>query len=754
MFQPNPESIPFFVAAAISSAVAVLAWRLRPTRIARFFALTMAGEAGWALFEALELIIPDLQIKKLCFVLRLTATVTMILCLLAMVLLYTGRDAWLEPRRFGMICAPALSLLVVCWTNPWHQLFWAYIWNANINGHWIAMPVYGPGFWATFVYCYFLVGLSAVVLAQAALRSAGVYRVQAAAMLFGVLLPWIVNMIDMSHIFGFIHVDSAAICFAVTGLAFLPAIFRFRLLDLTPVAWATVVEGMNDPVVVIDPWGRIVELNQAAQRLIGRPMSQIIGSPAAPAFAHWCSLSEHLGEIINRGEAAFEVEGPTASGPSRYDARISKLGDGDRPAGWVVVLRDISELKRAAEERLRMLREQAARAEAEAASVAKDRLLATVSHELRTPLTPVLATVTAMLADSDTPDSLRSVLEMIRRNVVLEARLIDDLLDLSRIRRGSLELRRELIDAHHLVDQVIEICRADLLTAGLALVVDLGARRHHIDADPIRFQQALWNLMKNAIKFTPADGQVAVRSCNREGTSNAFGPPDLVIEFSDTGIGIKPDILPRIFDVLDHGGITTSRRLGGLGLGLTISRSIVEQHGGRLSADSAGAGLGATFTIKMSTVSAPAVRFAEDAPSCAPASAVAAITRPVRILLVEDNDDTLHYLSKLLSRRGYHVQTAADMNSALRLASEAQFDVLVSDIELPDGSGLEIMWRLRTGRAIPAIALSGFGSPADVEQSRSAGFAIHLAKPVDFRRLEQAIQRLVAQTPVASLIDG
>jgi signal transduction histidine kinase/CheY-like chemotaxis protein len=754
-FQGNPEAIPFFIAVAVSSAVAVFVWRRRgATWIGRTFATMMAGQAGWALFEALELIIPDLATKKLCFMLRTASSVTVILCLLATVLLYTGRDWWVESRRFAFICGPAVFLVLVAWTNPLHHLFWADIRNTTINGFLIAMPEYGPGFTMLFDYCYALVALSTVLLVQAVYRSSGVYRAQATIMLFGVLLPWIVNIIDMWRVFGFIHVDTAAMCFAVTGLAFLPGLFRFRLLDLTPVAWAAVVKGMNDPVIVIDPWGRIVDLNEAAQRLIGRPSAKIIGTPAASAFARWCNLSQHLGAIVKRGEPSFELVGPPSIGPSPFDARISPLGDGDRPSGWVVVLRDISELKRAAEERLRMLRERAARAEAEAANLSKDRLLATVSHELRTPLTPVLATVTAMLADPGTAEPLRSVLEMIRRNVVLEARLIDDLLDLSRIRRGSLVLKRELIDAHELVAQVIAICRDDLESAGLKLATELAARDHYIDADPIRFQQALWNLVKNAIKFTPAGGVVTVRAHNGDGDLPASGRAELVIEVIDTGIGIEAELLPRIFDVLEQGGITSTRRMGGLGLGLTISRSILEEHGGRLSAQSAGAGHGATFTIAMPTVAPPVTSSAEEPPASAPASEDVAGSSPIRILLVDDNRETLNSLSKLLALRGYDVQTAADMASAQRAASRAEFDVLVSDIELPDGSGLELLWGLRAQRAVPAIALSGFGAAEDIEQSRSAGFAVHLTKPVDFRQLEQVIDELVKRANVESCASG
>jgi len=761
-FQGDPHAIPFGVAAAISGALAVFTSRRRGMPMAPAFTVMMAGEAAWALFEGLELVIVEMPFKQVCFELRVAGAVTTVLGMLAFVLRYTGCADWLEFRRFAAICAPAVAMVLVAWTNPWHHLYWVDHLDVKIGELHIAKPVYGPGFWAHFSYCYALIAVETLLLAQAVFRSAGVYRAQAAVLLFAVMLPWVASMIDMSQVFGWIYVDMAAMTFGVTGLAFLPGLFRYRLLDLTPVAWAAVVKGMNDPVVVIDRWGQIVELNPAARPLAGRPYPEVLGALAARAFSHWSILAARLAGIAEHGETSFELVGGDSARPSSFDVQISRLGEEGCPSGWVLVLRDITDHKRAGEERARMLRERAARAEAEAANRAKDRFLATLSHELRTPLTPVLATVTAMLGDSATPEAFRTVLEMIRRNVALEARLIDDLLDLARIGRGTLHLKREVIDAHEMVNHVIEICGDDLQHARLQLALDLAARRHHVDADPIRFQQVLWNLIKNAIKFTPSGGRVTVRSRDRDGTSNGEAAPRLMIEVSDTGIGIELDSLARIFDIMEQGGTRATRQFGGLGLGLTISRSIVEQHGGRLAAASAGVGKGATFTLEMPTVRAnPEPPALADAPAGAKAGAAAradsgaaASHRPVRTLLVDDNQDTLKYLSKILTVRGYIVHTADSLATALALASEADFDVLISDIELPDGSGLELMWRLRSIRPVLGIALSGFGSPEDVEQSRSAGFALHLIKPVDFRRLEQAIQEVTAGAAAGRFVNG
>ncbi len=383
---------------------------------------------------------------------------------------------------------------------------------------------------------------------------------------------------------------------------------------------------------------------------------------------------------------------------------------------------------------MRMLHEQAA-------NRAKDRFLATLSHELRTPLTPILVTATAMLDDPTTPGPFRGVLEMIRRNVTLEARLIDDLLDLTRIRGGKLHLERVVVDAHELVHHVAEICREDLRSKRIQLSLELTAQRHHVDADPARFQQVLWNVIKNAIKFTPDGGTITVRTRDTDLRPCDGTVAGLIFEISDTGTGIEANELPRIFEIFEQGGLASSGRSGGLGLGLMISRSIVEQHGGHLTAASDGAGLGATFTVEMPTVGDAPIPALPAVPFVPPVSVAG---RYLTILLVEDNADTLNYLSQMLTLRGHEVRTAATLASAIRVASDVAFDVLVSDIELPDGSGLELMGVLRTSRAVPGIALSGFGSSEDIELSRSAGFAEHLTKPVIFSRLEEAIQQVAA----------
>ncbi len=380
----------------------------------------------------------------------------------------------------------------------------------------------------------------------------------------------------------------------------------------------------------------------------------------------------------------------------------------------------------------------------QAASHAKDQFLAVLSHELRTPLTPVLIGVSELLEDPETPESIRPFLEVARRNVELEARLIDDLLDVTRIAQGKLRLNREVVDAHALIRQAIEICRDEIGASGVVLDVDLAAGEHHVDGDPARIQQIAWNLIKNAAKFTPKGGRIEVRSGSSR--CEAEGPGRLTLTVADTGVGIDPEALPLVFNAFEQGGPAITRQFGGLGLGLAISRSLADGHGGGLAAASQGKGQGATFTLELPTVPAPGE--APGASGSPPAEERAG--RPLSLLLVEDNADTLRIMSRLLRRRGYRVATASSVAQALEVARlEGAFDLVISDVGLPDGSGLDLMRRILDLGPARGVALSGFGTEEDRRRSQEAGFIEHLVKPVDFARLESTIRAISAAIEAA-----
>ncbi|HEY3760589.1 MAG TPA: ATP-binding protein [Verrucomicrobiae bacterium] len=377
-----------------------------------------------------------------------------------------------------------------------------------------------------------------------------------------------------------------------------------------------------------------------------------------------------------------------------------------------------------------------------AASRAKDDFLAALSHELRTPLNPVLLIASDAAANQELPARTRVDFEMIRRNVELEARLIDDLLDLTRITRGKLTLEQQSVDAHDVLREAVSTVSADAEKKQIQFEFALHAKKCVVKGDPVRLQQIFWNVIKNAVKFTPEHGRITVKS---------FADDSMVtVKITDTGIGIKPDELARVFNAFsqgDHANGGGSHRFGGLGLGLAISRMLVEMHHGSIRAESAGPGLGATFTVELPLTQspAPAAQTAKTLPSpvVAPAPAPA---RLLSILLVEDHDPTREALSKLLRHRHYHVDSAASLAEARTLINErkGKFDVLVSDIGLPDGNGYDLMKEIRRNTpGIRGIALTGYGMEQDLEHSMNAGYAVHLTKPVTMESLDRALKELL-----------
>ncbi|HVX86063.1 MAG TPA: response regulator [Phycisphaerae bacterium] len=401
---------------------------------------------------------------------------------------------------------------------------------------------------------------------------------------------------------------------------------------------------------------------------------------------------------------------------------------------WFGTCTDVHDTRELLEERERLLAaEQHARLEAERANHAKDRFLAMLSHELRTPLTPVLAAAQMLEAAADLPDSLRPDAAIIRRNIELEARLIDDLLDLTRVSKGKLQLSLETVDAHAAIRAVLDLFRADIQEKHLQLELHLDAPHHHLRADYARLQQMLWNLIKNAAKFTPDRGRIAIHTSNRPALNSAADTPDsqrLLIEIRDSGIGFSPEQALRLFTAFEQGGHNVTRRFGGLGLGLAITKALVELHGGSVSAHSLGEGLGATFSLELPVISSPARNDRPDQPS--PANPA---RRSLRILLVEDHPDTARVMGRLIATLGHQVETVGSVTDALERLAHAPFDLLASDVGLPDGTGLDLIREIRKRSNIPAIALSGFGMEEDVRQCLDAGFNGHLTKPVNIDRL-------------------
>jgi len=380
-----------------------------------------------------------------------------------------------------------------------------------------------------------------------------------------------------------------------------------------------------------------------------------------------------------------------------------------------------------------LLNEQSLRLKAEAANEAKDRFIAVLSHELRTPLTPVKAGLDVLehemhkQRDGGAPSAIDDALKMVRRNVEMETMLINDLLDVSVAAHGKLNVDLDLVDLQEVVDQSVAIFRDEIRQKHIALEVDFAAEQTLVIGASLRLHQVVNNLLTNAIKFTPASGRIAVT------LKNDTQSVQLIVE--DSGCGIDPESLERIFQPFEQGHRGAIKSRGGLGLGLTIARTIADSHQGRLSATSAGVGRGATFILEL-----PLAEQQRRPQVDAPMRHQPAASTQTRILLVDDHADTLNSLAFLLRKAGYVVETAETLEEAETLLSEC--DILVTDIGLPDGNGCDLMNRFKARGGMHGIAISGFGQQEDIVRSEHAGFFRHLTKPIDIDVLKSALRAL------------
>jgi hypothetical protein len=314
---------------------------------------------------------------------------------------------------------------------------------------------------------------------------------------------------------------------------------------------------------------------------------------------------------------------------------------------------------------------------------------------------------------------------MIRRNVEREARLVNDLLDLARLAKGKVDLRMGEVDLHEVVREALETCRSELEEKRLSARMELGAKAHWVRGDAERLEQVFWNLLRNAIKFTAPGGSISVRTAGAEGGR-------ITVDVADTGVGIAPDDIARIFEPFEQGERAEGR--GGLGLGLAIAREMTERHGGTIAARSDGPDRGAVFEVALRTI--PTVHRDAEPEAARPVGA-----RPMRILVVEDHADTARAIAALLRADGHDVAVAGTVAEALAAHRERPAELVLSDLGLPDGSGLRLPAALDAIRRTRAIVLSGYGTRAELDRSREAGFVGHLVKPVTAEKIAEAVAR-------------
>ena len=509
---------------------------------------------------------------------------------------------------------------------------------------------------------------------------------------------------------------------------------------------AAIVEWSDDAIISKDLNGIVRSCNAAAERMFGYTATELVGNPVRLIIpADRQAEEDDILARLRKGESIDHFETVRCAKDGRLldvSISVSPVRDSKgRVVGASKIARDITDQKRAAAERERLLEaERAARAEAERAIRVKDDFVAMVSHELRTPLNAILGWAQLMTRARTDQSVISRGIDVIARNTRLQAQLISDLLDISRIVAGKLQIETRSVDLRAVVGHAVETIEEEGRARGVEIVTSLDEGASLVSGDPSRLQQIVWNLLSNAIKFTPRGGEVRV--------SLRFHGPVARIEVADNGAGIRPDFLPRVFDRFHQADRSITRRYGGLGLGLAIVKHLVEVHGGEVTAESAGEGQGATFRVTLPVVGDAMEH--ERRREGTDSADIGVGLDAIRLLVVEDEADTLEFLRRLLTTHGATVLTAASAHEALALVRDQRPDLLISDIGLPEMDGYDLIQRVRSeqspGRDIPAIALTAYARSEDRTRALRAGYQAHIAKPVEPNELLAMIASFVELT--------
>jgi PAS domain S-box-containing protein len=504
----------------------------------------------------------------------------------------------------------------------------------------------------------------------------------------------------------------------------------------------------------MDTEQRFVNINDRLAEINGKPVEAHLGRTPREVLPEVAEKIEPIfRRVIETGEPALNielsVEMATQPGVTRhFIVSYYPIKNGkEQVLGVNVVIIEITQRKKIEEERERLLRqEKAARAEAEAANRMKDEFLATISHELRTPLTSILGWARMLTSGSLSESQERHAVDVIAQSAQAQARLIDDILDVSRIITGRLKLEAQPVEIERVFQEAVDVIRPSAEAKRITLRTVIDTEGAMVLGDASRLQQAIWNLLSNAVKFTNEGGRIEARLARDDGR--------IEISVTDTGIGIEPQFLPHVFERFRQADSAPTRRYSGLGLGLAIVRHIVEMHGGSVSASSPGKGQGATFKINLPlAATSPLLRQV----SRQPESEVKKVEKKalgesqrldgVRVLVAEDNPDTLEMIRFILDESGAEVMTAESADEALKALERFKPDVLVSDIAMPGKDGYDLIREVRSreperGGKIPAVAITAYARAEDRMRALASGFQIHVAKPVDPNELIAVVASL------------
>jgi PAS domain S-box-containing protein len=701
------------------------AWSRRSLPIGRTLLALVGVVAMWVTGYILQFLAPNLDLMVSAARVGFTGILSIGPPVLVLALQVAHRERWVTPRNVTLICAgPALMILIML-TNDWHHLYWTS-YGVSEDLPRVFLPQRGPAYWASLVVVYGMVLVSCILLVTHYAHSWRASRAEAAAVLLGITLPVTTGIMDVLRISLIGHMQMTPFAFSFSALAFSWGILHRGLWSLGPVARSRIVDRMGDGVLVVDVEGRVVDANNAARRFLGRPELAVMGHNAVDI------LADHPELMLLLATATEQTRELDIGHPPRiFEATASPLTDaaGAR-SGVLLMLHDITGSKQV-EAELRREKERA-----EAATQAKSQFLANMSHELRTPMNGVIGMAT-LIAETRLDGEQQALVRTLASSADSLLTLLNDILDLSKIEAGRISFEETVLDLEQVVSEVVSILEAQARGKGVSLEAKLaGDMPRRLLGDPVRLRQIFLNLTSNALKFT-SEGSVTIQvACEHRNDVDAR----LRIDVVDTGIGIAPDALGRIFDKFTQADSSTTRRFGGTGLGLTITRELTERMGGEISVESR-LGAGSSFRVRLT------LRLAKDGVAEAEAELQPepAIRPGVRVLLAEDNLVNQKVALGMLERIGCRVALAVNGREAVTMQQEGDYDVILMDCQMPELDGYDATQEIRAlerpGRRVPIIALTANALTTDRDRCLEAGMDDYLSKPVAKSTLLRALSR-------------
>lgn len=725
-WQYTPYNIPLALNALLAFGVALYIWQRRQQRGGFALLGLMLGCALWSLAHFFTIAAVPLQAKVWSLRLLYIGVVLLPACIWIFVSQYRGHGTT-SPRRFLLLAVEPVAVVVFVWTDWATPYFWSDISLATYQENSFLVVRYGIGFWLHATYSYVLLLGATLRMVQALRYAPATYKYQFSAVLMGLLAPWLANAVFIFRLSPFPYLDITPFAFTLTGLSLAWGIFRLRLLDQVPVARHMAVEYMSDGTIVIDAQERIIDFNPAARPLFASFQGQPIGQPLVQAMPAW----QKIGAALNKGDSTtWESARPdTALLVRRY-----ALGNpNEESSGSLLVFHDITE-RRQTERQLRALKE-----EAEAANEAKSTFLANISHELRTPMNAIIG-MNDLALSTELTTGQRSYLETVGHSADDLLQLLNELLDFAKAESGQLEVEQLPFSLRQCLGAALRALAARAHSKGLELVFQIPSYvADTLVGDAGRLRQIVVNLVGNAIKFTER-GEIVLSISVEEASDEAI---DMRFAVRDTGIGITPEQQEKIFAPFAQADVSTTRRYGGTGLGLTISLDLVQRMDGRIWVESA-PGVGSTFLFT--------ARFGLDPTAPRMAMPCPQGLEQARVLVAESNTESLKALREMLSAWDITYTPAKDGNQLRQALAQHSFDLCLLASQLSDMRGIEAAELLLNAAQTPRIAFMAQLTDITAIETWSAEKDVEvLLKPLLQEELFSALTRLFAAPNTTAL---